>query len=673
MTDITPPFVTVLIPAYNAAATIRRAIDSVFAQHYPSFEIVVVDDGSRDPTSDMVASYQRKEIRLLRLGRNHGEGGVLNEGIAIAKGEYIAFLDADDEWLPTKLVKQIELIESSPNATMVTCGCLFADASGNIVERFGMPPPGFEKSEIWRSLLAEACIAKPCVVARAVALARVGSFDTTIPIAADQDMWIRLAIAGDVEFVREYLTVAHDTSGSLTKTHVQEIDRATFPMLRRHLERCRHDLSREEIRRILLVRYAMVGRNLYTHGRSFRGLCLLLRSLSLGARLGETLWYLAVASPPARAAKRMMQRGPAAFVPPLPEHCGPTLLAPADRDLVALPEGPPILIATVDFGWSSRSPRLDLAVQNMRNQLLAQEIFDRFEVRPTYFVDYAAATQPEGYDRLAQIAGSGRCEIGAHMRPWETPPVEEELGGRTSCGHNLPAWLQKEKLSRLTDMIVANFGIRPLSYRGGRYGVGEEIAWILEALGYLIDMSVLPGIDMRRRHGPDFRQVPDGPYWFGRDRTLIEIPATAAFLGLLASPGLPKALSGQLYDLLSRPRFLKAHSLGLFSRLGLLERHSLTPGRTSFAELRRLTLRLLSRGGRVFVLTCRGSSLLPGSTQKLRSRDDLSHFLATIETYLRFFFGEVGGVTMTPMEFRTTLLGVDGATPVAHPVLSAAR
>src|SRR5437016_1350182 len=208
------PLATVLIPAYNAEATIRRALDSALAQDYPAIEIVVVDDGSIDATSDVVASYGREEIRLLRLPRNRGEGGVLNEGIAIAKGEYIAFLDADDEWLPGKLTRQIAVLESNPKAIMATCGCRFVDSFGNLVEEFGMRPPGVAKDQIWRSLLAATCIAKPCVVARASAFKEVGLFDTTIAIAADQDMWIRLAATGEVEFVDEFLTVAHDTPGS---------------------------------------------------------------------------------------------------------------------------------------------------------------------------------------------------------------------------------------------------------------------------------------------------------------------------------------------------------------------------------------------------------------------------------------------------------------------------
>src|SRR5712671_3849624 len=221
----------------------------------------------------------------------------------------------------------------------------------------------------------------------------------------------------------------------------------------------------------------------------------------------------------------------------LPLPSGETaLLTPAARQVAGLSSGPPILIVAVDteaeFDWSGPFLRTHTSVRNLRHQRLAQEVFDGFGVRPVYLVDYAVATQSEGYMPLREIVQSGRCEIGAHLHPWITPPFAEDLSDRTSFSHNLPAWLQKEKLARLTEAIVSNFGVHPISYRAGRYGVGEEIGGILESLDYRIDMSVQPGIDMRRLHGPDFRQSLDRPYWFGRGWALLEIPTTPAFTGL---------------------------------------------------------------------------------------------------------------------------------------------
>jgi hypothetical protein len=295
-------------------------------------------------------------------------------------------------------------------------------------------------------------------------------------------------------------------------------------------------------------------------------------------------------------------------------------------------------------------------VRNLRNQTMAQEIFNRFSVRPVYLVDYAVATQPDGYMPLREIAQSGQCEIGAHLHPWITPPLTEELSNRTSFSHNLPVGLQKEKLARLTEAITSNFAVRPVSYRAGRLGVGEEIAEILTSLDYQIDMSVQPGINMRRIDGADFRRGFDRPYWFGQGGPLLEIPATPSFTGVLARRNVPKTLGIQLYDRLSRPSLDRIHLRGLFARLGLLEWIPPSPEGVSIGELRRLTQTLLSRGNRIFVFSYHSSSLLPGSTGYVQSPSDLARFLRTIEEYLEYLIGELGGVSMTPSELRAVLL-----------------
>jgi glycosyltransferase involved in cell wall biosynthesis len=658
---MTSPFVTSLIPAFNAAATIRRAIDSALGQTYQNLEVVVVDDGSRDTTSEIAASYERDDVRLIRLSSNQGASGAVNEGIAAAKGEFIAFLDADDEWLPTKLAKQIAALQSNPRAVMATCGCRFVDGDGNVFREFGMPPPGIDKSEVWRSLLAATFIAKPCVVARTAALRAVGPFDIDLPVAEDQNMWIRLSMTGEVEFVPEYLTLVHDAPRSLTKVYADKVDKYVLPMIRRHISQQDARLSSEQVKAILGARYTSVGRNLYMTGSLVRGTALILRAMLLGDHVWENLWYLAAASPPAKAVKKIVRHPGAASreVISQPATSAAGLLRPDKRDLVALPPRPPILIVMVDaeaeFDWDGPFLRTLVSVRNLEQQIIAHHVFDRLHVRPTYLVDYAVATQPEGYEPIRELLRSGRCEIGTHLQPWENPPFAEEPSVRTSFNHNLPAWLQKQKLERLTNAIVANFDVRPTTYRAGRYGVGDEIAWILASLGYQIDVSVLPGHDLRRRHGPDFRRAFNQPYWFGSDRELLEIPLTTGFAGMLARGDDPQVFDASVYTAISQPEATKWHLPGVFARLGLLERITLTPEGMSIQELKRLTRLLLRRGQRVFTFNYHSSSLLPGYTPYVRTRADLDRMIGTIDEYLHYFIEEVGGITMTPTEFRASL------------------
>lgn len=337
------------------------------------------------------------------------------------------------------------------------------------------------------------------------------------------------------------------------------------------------------------------------------------------------------------------------------------LLTPTEGQVATLPFGPPILIVAVDteaeFDWAGPFLRTHTSVRNLKNQTLAQQVFDRFGVRPMYLVDYAVATKSEGYTPLREVVRSGRCEIGAHLHPWITPPFREELSDRTSFNQNLSISLQREKLQRLTEAIAANLHIQPRAYKAGRYGVGEETASILDDLGYQIDMSVLPGVNMAPICGPDFRKARDKPYWFGKRCRLLEIPANFCFTGLLSSPGFPRAVPIRLYEQISRPipnRFIR--SLGVFARLRLLERIPLTAEGTTLEELRRVTHTRLKFGERVFVFGYHSSSLLPGSTQYVRSASELSRFLETIEGFLQFFFSEVGGIALTPSELRRRLL-----------------
>lgn len=350
------------------------------------------------------------------------------------------------------------------------------------------------------------------------------------------------------------------------------------------------------------------------------------------------------------------------------------LLAPAGQQIAALPGGPPILLVAIDteaeFDWQGPFLRSHTRVDNVRNQRRAQAIYDRVGVRPTYLVDYAVATQPAGFLPLREIADAGHCEIGAHLHPWITPPLAEELSNRNSFSQNLPASLQREKLAQLTAAIAENFGVRAVSYRAGRYGVGEEIAAILEALGYETDLSVLPGMDMRRQDGPDFRDSRDTPYWFGRGGRLLEIPGTPCYTGILAQSAATRGFAARLYERIRDPALDRLHVRGTLAGLRLLDHFPLSPEGVAARDLQRITRLLLARGRRIFVLGYHSSSLLPGNTQYVRSDADLTAFLRTIEQYLEFFLGDLGGVAMTASEARAALLrrATPEAAPAAFPV-----
>ena len=313
-------------------------------------------------------------------------------------------------------------------------------------------------------------------------------------------------------------------------------------------------------------------------------------------------------------------------------------------------KGPPMLVVVVDteaeFDWSSRGPRRAVGVTSVKSQAQAQPIFERYEVRPTYILDYPVSSTPESYEFIRDLYRSGACEIGAHLQPWDAPPFVEQPTEWNSYPGNLPFEIEREKMIRLTQAIRENIGVQPRIYRAGRYGVGPGTARILAELGYEVDLSVLPGTDLSREFGPDFAHCSAQPYWFGSDPALLEIPLTVGYTGLLAGIGRPA-------NVLTTNPWLKAlHIPGVLARLHLVDRIPLTPEGICFSELRRLTRALLRRGHRVFSFTYHSPSLAPGNTPYVRNAADLRAFLGRIERYLEFFMDELGGRAVTPLEVK---------------------
>ena len=315
--------------------------------------------------------------------------------------------------------------------------------------------------------------------------------------------------------------------------------------------------------------------------------------------------------------------------------------------------GAPRLIVVVDteesFDWTKSHSRLAADVVHIAQQKQAQRIYERYDLRPTYVVDYPVATQEAGYRPITEWLEDNRCEVGAHLHPWVNPPFDEELSARNTYPGNLPADLEREKLSRLSDAIEKNLRVRPKVYKAGRYGVGPGTASILDQLGYQIDLSIVPHTDFSADGGPDFRGMAADPFWFGPSRRLLEIPLSVDWFGLLRRYG------AMLQPLFMTERGEQLHVPGILARLGLLERIRLTPEGTIFPEMKRLTDTMLAAGKRVFCLTYHSPSLVPGNTPYVRDENDRSRFLALIDQYCDYFITACGGTACTPSELRMLL------------------
>ena len=309
-----------------------------------------------------------------------------------------------------------------------------------------------------------------------------------------------------------------------------------------------------------------------------------------------------------------------------------------------LPPGPPLLQVVVDteeeFDWAAPFNRASTATTAIAAQGLAQAIFAPYRLHPTYVIDYPVATSEAAIAVLKQFRDAGQCQIGAHLHPWVTPPDEETVNEVNSYAGNLPPALERAKLIQLTNAISGNFGAAPTMFKAGRYGLGPSSAATLAELGYRIDLSALVHTDLRPIHGPDYRATPDRPFWFGAG--LFEVPMTRGLSGPLARLG-PRA-----YHAVNSPFGRRARLPGILSRLGLLERATLTPEGVDFPTQRRLVRAMLAQGHRVFTLSYHSPSLAVGHTPYVQSARDLAAFLDQLKRIMELFFEELGAEPTNP-------------------------
>ncbi len=275
------PLVSVVIPAYNAAWCVARALDSVLVQDYRPMEIIVVDDGSDDDTHEVLAQYGRN-IRLLRKA-NGGLSSARNAGIDAALGDYVAFLDADDWWLPGKLSRQVVLMQSRPDFVFCSTSTIVQTPEGAmLLEWHCGSPEGSPLEHIFR-VNAFVAGSGSAVLARRWALDNAGRFDERLRSLEDIDLWMRLAALGGYACIDDPLTVilkrADSMSGNLDVMRASAI---------RVMKKNRHLLPPGRQGAFWRAAYAAMLSDYakweYRQGRSIRAALHLLQGLALAPR-----------------------------------------------------------------------------------------------------------------------------------------------------------------------------------------------------------------------------------------------------------------------------------------------------------------------------------------------------------------------------------------------------
>lgn len=223
------PSVTVVIPVYNGARFLRSAIDSALAQTWKDLEILVVDDGSTDETPAVIASYGAR-IRTIRKP-NGGTSSALNAGIRAARGQWIAWLDCDNTWEPTKIERQMEAARLHPSAGLIYTDYLQVAEDGREIGRAGGPCPRSRGARILR-LIRTMYINSNATLIRKSVFDEVGLYDETEPTAHDLEMFLRILDRYEIVHLPEPLLRYRFHPGQLTKKPFTP-DRAVARALRR--------------------------------------------------------------------------------------------------------------------------------------------------------------------------------------------------------------------------------------------------------------------------------------------------------------------------------------------------------------------------------------------------------------------------------------------------------
>jgi len=295
--------VSVIIPCFNRAGMIGDAIRSALEQTHPPTEVIVVDDGSTDDSLAVARSFG-PQVHTLHQ-ENAGAAAARNTGIAAATGEFVAFLDSDDLWKPSKLERQLALFEARPHLSLVH----------SLVEWGDGFPPGYgpraeaaahypDDEDGWARLFCSAVMYTPCVMVRGSVLRRTGGFDVDLHYWEDMNLWLRAALHGPVGLVKERLVVLRRGPEPGGRSRVFMLPVYWYRSYSRALAAARPGIPEDEYRRCRdhlrekLDRH-MVGAYWDRNPKALRRLCL--SAILHGPRRWKALAYLAASILPRRA------------------------------------------------------------------------------------------------------------------------------------------------------------------------------------------------------------------------------------------------------------------------------------------------------------------------------------------------------------------------------------
>ncbi|HVT39105.1 MAG TPA: glycosyltransferase [Gemmatimonadaceae bacterium] len=324
---------------------------------------------------------------------------------------------------------------------------------------------------------------------------------------------------------------------------------------------------------------------------------------------------------------------------------------------------PVTLIVSVDTEEDNWEPAATgLTVENIRELPRLGLFLERFGVRPTYFTTYQVASTGWAAEIVCGIAGTSQGEVGAHLHPWNTPPIAFEMTPAVTMVGNLPMAVQRAKIQVLTVMLQTAMGKRPSSFRAGRWGLNASTASALIECGYRADSSVTPFRSWSEDFGPSHVGAPLGVYRLGlqsdhrlhtRNGPLVEVPVSSGYSrrGWRVAQAINRALDAGVLQ--------RTGILVLAERLHLFNHVVLSPEIEAVPHMVTLVRRLLARGVRHLNLTFHSSSLRAGLNPFSRTEADVDRFYTRLATMIE----KIGD--MTDLRFATVR---EAASLLAPPI-----
>lgn len=208
-----PPLVSVIIPTYNRGSLIKETIESVLQQTYHNYELIIVDDASTDKTADWIAENY-PQLQLIRLSQNLGNAGARNKGLQVAQGDFIAFLDHDDRWLPTYLLTQVATLQSHPTAVLSYCD-YFEIREDNSKYLHNLKPWSIYPDFTYHLLMQNVIHSLSLAVMRKSALLEVGFFNESLRICNDIELYLRFSIIGTIIHLPQALVCKYNHQDNL--------------------------------------------------------------------------------------------------------------------------------------------------------------------------------------------------------------------------------------------------------------------------------------------------------------------------------------------------------------------------------------------------------------------------------------------------------------------------